>query len=108
MPIPPEELEFAVWSDASWANATEKKSQGGYVLAAVSQLLRQEQWSDLSVLRWKSYKQDRQTASTLGAELLSASRAVSEGRWVRSLWCEAVFGNYTIEDDKVYTPRIPL
>ena len=36
-------------------------------------------------------------ASTLGAELLSASRA-----------CEAVFGAYSIEADKVFSPRIHL
>ena len=47
-------------------------------------------------------------ASTLGAELLSASRAIAECKWVRSLWCEAVFGAYSIESDKVFSPRIPL
>lgn len=47
-------------------------------------------------------------ASTLGAELLSASRAIAECKWVRSLWCEAVFGAYSIEADKVFSPRIPL
>ena len=108
LPIKPEDVEFAIWSDASWANASEKKSQGGYLLAAVSRAMRKEEWTPLSMLRWKSYKQDRQTASTLGAELLSASRAVAEGRWMRSMWCEAVFGAYTIEDDRLYTPRVPL
>ena len=39
-PIPPSELEFAVWSDASWANATDKKSQGGYLIMAASCELR--------------------------------------------------------------------
>ena len=27
---------------------------------------------------------------------------------MRSLWCEAVFGAYSIESDKVFSPRIPL
>ena len=41
-PIPPSELEFAVWSDASWAHATDKKSQGGYLIMAASRELRIE------------------------------------------------------------------
>ena len=43
-------------------------------------------------------------ASTLGAELLSASKAIAECKWVRSLWCEAVFGAYSIESDRVFAP----
>ena len=106
-PIPPSELEFAVWSDASWAHATDKKSQGGYLIMAASCELRKGNWSLTSPLRWKSYRQDRQVASTLGAELLPASRAIAECKWVRSR-CEAVFGANSIESDKVFSPRIHL
>ena len=61
--IPEQEVEFCVWSDASWANATEKKSQGGYVIAAVHSSLRKGAWAVCSPLRWKSYLGRRATCS---------------------------------------------
>ena len=76
--IPEQDVEFCVWSDASWANATEKKSQGAYVIAAVHSGLRKGTWATCSQLRWKSYKQERQVGSTLGAKLLALSRALAE------------------------------
>lgn len=57
-PIPIEGLEIAVWSDASFANASEKKSQGGYLIAAVDHGLRKGQWTEFSPWRWRSSKQD--------------------------------------------------
>ena len=106
--IPEQEVEFCVWSDASWANATEKKSQGGYVIAAVPSSLRKGSWATFSPLRWKSYKQDRQVASTLGAELLALSRALAEAKWVRSMWSEAMNANYTLETNDKWAVQIPI
>ena len=37
-PVPMEDVEIAVWSDASFANAAEKKSQGGYILDCCNRL----------------------------------------------------------------------
>ena len=44
-PIPEQDVEFCVWSDALWANPTEKKSQRGYIIAAVPSALRKESWA---------------------------------------------------------------
>ena len=44
-PIPEQDVEFCVWSDALWANPTEKKSQRGYIMAAVPSALRKESWA---------------------------------------------------------------
>ena len=79
--IPVADVELCSWSDASWANATSKKSQGGYVTCAVTGELRRGSWSIMSKWRWKSYKQQRQVASTLGAEMLSLSRAIAETKF---------------------------
>ncbi|CAE7257454.1 GIP [Symbiodinium microadriaticum] len=107
-PINVEELQFVVLSDASWANAAKKCSQAGYMIAAGDKMLQQGHWGTFSLLRWKSYKQDRQTHSTLGAELLSLSRAVAEARWMRSMWCEALNEKYKLEDDLSWSAKVPL
>ena len=86
---------FLAVSDAAWANAPSLCSQAGYMVAAVDKKIMSNCWSDFSLLRWKSYKQDRRAPSTLGAELIALSRAIAETRWIRSMWHEAV--NYTID-----------
>ena len=105
-PIPPEQVEFAAWSDASFA--AQWKSQGGYMVCATDARLRRDEWAELSPLRWRSYKQDRQVASTLGAELMTLSRTISETKWIRSIWAEAIQANYKLEEDQIWTSRIPV
>ena len=46
--LPAAETEFVVCSDASWANATEKKSQGGYIIAATTDRFRKGGWALVS------------------------------------------------------------
>ena len=106
--IPIAEVELCTWSDASWANAISKKSQGGYIVSAVTSELRQGRWSSMSPWRWKSFKQERQVASTLGAEMLSLGRAISETKWMRSLWMEATRPGYKMESDKEWAAQVPI
>ena len=84
------------------ANARDKKSQGGYLIMAAFRELRKGNRSVTPALCWKSYCQDRQLAFTLGAELLSASHAIADCKYVKPWWCEAVFGASSIEPDKVF------
>eukprot|EP00435_Cladocopium_sp_Y103_P075952 s11_g70.t1 len=107
-PIAPKELEICAWSDASFANAEDWKSQGGYMICATTRDLRLDNWAPISPWRWRSFKQERQVASTLGAELLTLSRTIAEAKWMRSLWCEANFAGYDIKEDQVWTSRIPV
>jgi hypothetical protein len=108
LPIPKDEVEIVAWSDASFANASEHKSQGGYLVCATERSLRLGSWGRISPWRWRSFKQDRQVASTLGAELLTLSRALAEAKWMRSLWCEAICAQYTLETDRMRTIRVPI
>ena len=50
------------------------------MVCAVEKGLKENKWSKISPWRWRSFKQDRQIASTLGAELLTMSRAVAEAK----------------------------
>ena len=97
-----------VSSDASWGNATDLKSQAGYMIFLADENLRSESWSSVSPLRWKSYKLDRATQSTLGSELMAAARAVSEGNWMRSLFAEARYYDYDMTMDKEFRQRLAM
>lgn len=108
LPIPIQNLEIGVWSDASFANAEAHKSQGGYMVCAVEKGLKENKWSKVSPWRWRSFKQDRQTASTLGAELLTMSRAVAEAKWLRSMWTEMTCPSYTLESDRELTKQTAI
>ena len=54
----------------------------------------------MTPLRWKSYKQDYHSQSTLGAELMALARGIAEGEWMRSLFCECLHEGYILERDK--------
>ena len=108
LPIEPKNVEFTVWSDASWANAAERKSQGGFLIAMTDGKMSHNAWSRVSPLKWKSFKQDRQVASTLGAELLTVSRALAETCWLRSMWSEAMCADYSLERDAQMSCNFPV
>ena len=106
--IPASQVQFVVLTDAAWANGKDCCSQAGYMIAASDHRLAAGEWGVFSILRWKSYKQDRQTHSTLGAELLSLSRGLAEARWVRSMWSEALHASYELRQDHKWSCAIPL
>ena len=56
-------------------------------------------------MRWKTYKLERHTQSTLAAELMSLARGVAECEWLRSLMAEALHADYTLEKDKKLRER---
>ena len=62
--------------------------------------LEQEIWAKVSPLRWRSFKLDRHTQSTLGSELMSLARSIAECDWLRSLMAEAMNPEYSLEADK--------
>ena len=81
-----------VSSDASWSNTESLGSQAGYFIMVGDKRVEDGIWGDASVLSWKSYKLERRTQSTLGAEaeLMGAARAIAEGDWMRSMIAEAL------------------
>lgn len=98
--IPMDDALVLVTSDASWANCQDLSSQAGYMILFSQKDVAQDKWSDVSPLRWKSWKLDRKTQSTLAAELMAVSRAIAEGDWVRSLFAEFTQVGYRLCDDR--------
>ena len=88
--------------------AAERKSQGGFLIAMTDGKMSHNAWSRVSPLKWKSFKQDRQVASTLGAELLTVSRALAETCWLRSMWSEAMCAEYSLERDAQMSCNFPV
>ncbi|OLP98957.1 Protein CbbX [Symbiodinium microadriaticum] len=107
-PIPISQVMFLAASDASWSNNDDLKTQAGYMTMAVDREIQNEVWAKMTPLRWKSYKLERRTQSTLGAELMAIARAVAEANWMRSLWAEASNSDYTLQNDLKFRNRTPL
>ena len=99
-PIDFQEGMLLVATDASWGNSDDLKSQAGYVLAFCEKKMKDGKRGQVTPLRSKSYKQDRHTQSTLGAELMALARGISEGEWIRSLFAECLNETYTLETDR--------
>lgn len=106
--IPLDDGMVVVTSDASWANCSDLSSQAAYMTLFAHKQVAQNQWSDVSPLRWKSWKLERKTQSTLGAELMAVSRAVAEGDWIRSMFAEARQHDYVLTDDKKRRQQLDL
>ena len=51
---------------------------------------------------------ERKTQSTLAAELMALARAVAECNWIRSLFGEMVYEDYTLEEDKRFREKLRM
>ena len=99
---------FLVATDASWSNNIDLRSQAGHMVLLADGRLEQEEWATVSPMRWRSFKLDRHTQSTLASELMSLARGIAEGNWMRSLLAEAVFEDYKLEKDQEYRERFRM
>ena len=106
--IPMEHAVLVSTSDASWSNTDTLGSQAGYFLLFADKRIKENTWADVTPLRWKTYKLERKTQSTLGAELMSAARTLAEGNWLRSIFAEALYPDYTLQRDRVFRDRMEL
>lgn len=106
--IPIHEGVLLVSSDASWANNQDLTSQAGYMVLFAHRSVTENKVAAISPLRWKSYKQERHTQSTLGAELMGISRAIAEANWMRSLFAEALHYNYELCRDQEFREQMMM
>ena len=106
--IPLDQAVLVVASDSSWGNTDDLGNQAGYFTMLAHRDIDLKVWATVSPMRWKSYKLDRKTPSTLGAELIAVSRAIAEGNWLRSMLAEAIYSEYTLQNDHFFRERIKL
>ena len=106
--IPIEDAMIVVSTDASWSNTDTLGSQAGYFIMMADKKLKENKWADVSPMRWKSYKMERKTQSTLGAELMSVARGIAECDWIRSMMAEVRFPNYELKNDKFFREKLEM
>ena len=94
--IAPSKLRWATIQDASWANATEDKSQGAFLVGATTPELWKNQAAPFGLVSFKSHKMKRVVPSTLAAETQSMSEALAEVEWIRGLYEELTNPDFNI------------
>ena len=87
-PIRPERLGCGVITDASFANASQGKSQGAYAVVAYDVEVLEKGEGRYKLLYWKSGKIQRVANSTLAAETQSLSRGLGELSWTVTVFNE--------------------
>ena len=86
LPIPPAELTFVSFGDASFASSRNRSSHQGTFICATNHKLEQNTDAPLSPLVWVSKKIPRVVRNTLSAEAYSMSKAVDVLNCIRALW----------------------
>ena len=103
--IPLEKGVFLLATDASWANGEDLRSQAAHVILFAEEQLASDRWAHVTPLRWRSFKLERHTQSTLGSELMSLARGIAECEWMRSLFAEATNHDYELSKDQEFRER---
>ena len=87
-PIDEERLAWGVVTDASYANASKSRSQGGHAVIAYDHEALKSGRGRCNLLHWRSGKINRVVNSTLSAETLSLSRGLGELGWTVTVYHE--------------------
>ena len=76
--VPEKDAMIMVCTDASWANAEDGHSQGGYIMLMGSKDMKTGTREGCSQIAWKSSKLKRRTQSTLAADAMALARGLAE------------------------------
>ena len=94
VPIPLEQARIIAFSDASWANTEELKSQAGYLVFVTGPEVFTPTGDAASLVEWKSHKIRRRCRSTLAAETMSLDAATDAALFTRELLAEICIEGY--------------
>ena len=86
--------KIVVFTDSSWANAEELKSQAGYMVFLAGAEVETVKGDDVSLLDWRSHRIKRQCRSTLAAETMSMDAGVDAAIYTRELFAEILIKDY--------------
>ena len=107
-PLPWDKLALLVPCDASWGTEQDLSSQAAYMICMTTQDVVEGHSVDVSPLKWKSYKQERQVNSTLAAETMAVSRGMAEACWMRFFFLEIMHSKFSLEEAKQLQHTIPV
>ena len=102
-PIPLETAKVLVFSDSSWANTDELKSQAGFMVLFAGCQVDTLGGDFVSLLDWRSHRIKRKCRSTLAAETMALDAGVDAGIYARELMAEILVESY----NPVHSGRLP-
>ena len=97
-PIAEGQMRWGVFSDASWANARNGKTQAGHMLVVFAKSLLEGRTAKMNLLHWKSGKLHRTVNSTLAAETQSLARGVGDLLWMMVMYLEIIQPDFQLRD----------
>ena len=107
--IPLSELTLCFWSDAAFANSSEMKTQGGWLVAFTSKKMSQGHDVPLFSFAWKSYRLPRVVASTLSGEAQAFATASGVCEWMSLMLSECLDGPIELSElDVALTKHSPI
>ena len=107
--IPLNELTLCFWSDAAFANSSELRTQGGWLVAFTSDKMRSGSDVPVHCFAWKSYRLPRVVASTMSGEAQAFSTASGVCEWMMLMLAECLDGQFLLEDaEEVLLRRSPI
>ena len=107
--IPLDELTVCFWSDAAFANSSELKTQGGWLVAFTSTKIKQGEDVPVFCFSWKSYRLPRVVSSTMGGEAQAFATASGVCEWLCLMLAECIDGPFSLRDlDQVLLRRNPV
>jgi hypothetical protein len=109
VPIDLEKANIVVFTDASWANADELKSQAGYLTFVTGPDVQTPTGDLASLLDWRSHRIKRQCRSTLAAETMSLDAGFDSGIFLRELMAEPLIKDYNpVQSGKLPVNFLPV
>ena len=89
-----DKARILTFTDSSWANASELKSQAGYCVFLADEKAMTPEGGSASLLDWRSHRIKRQCRSTLAAETMAMDAGVDSGIFCRELLAEMLVEDY--------------
>ena len=89
-----EQAKFIAFSDSSWANAAELKSQAGLLVFLAGSGVDSLEGDFASLLDWRSHRIRRQCRSTLASETMAMDAAMDSAVFAREFLAEIMVEDY--------------
>ena len=93
-PIDLTKAKIVAFSDASWANADDLKSQARYLVFITGPMVYTTEGDVANLVEWKSHRIRRRCRSTLAAETMALDAAADASLFTRELLAEIMIESY--------------
>ena len=109
LPVPLSEARWVAFSDSSWANASELKSQAGYMVFIAGKNVDSLEGDVASLVDWRSHRIKRQCRSTLASETMAMDAAVDSAIFAREFMAEILVEAYNpLQSGRLPSNFMPL